>query len=51
LAVERELGLDKEIVNVKGGGIALGHPISNTDCSIVVSPIHEEWEYDVYREV
>ena len=41
LVVERELGLNREIVNVNGGGIALGHPIGNTGCRIVVSLIHE----------
>ncbi|MBI5586668.1 MAG: thiolase family protein [Deltaproteobacteria bacterium] len=41
VAVERELGLDREIVNVNGGGIALGHPIGNTGCRLVVSLIHE----------
>jgi acetyl-CoA C-acetyltransferase len=41
LAVERELGLNREIVNVNGGAIALGHPIGDTGCRIVVSLIHE----------
>jgi acetyl-CoA C-acetyltransferase len=41
LAVERELGLNREIVNLNGSGIALGHPIGNTGCRIVVSLIHE----------
>lgn len=41
VAVERELGLNPEIVNVNGGGIALGHPIGNTGCRLVVSLIHE----------
>lgn len=41
VAVERELGLSHEIVNVNGGGIALGHPIGNTGCRLVVSLIHE----------
>jgi len=41
LAVERELKLNREIVNVNGGGIALGHPIGNTGCRIVVTLIHE----------
>ena len=41
LAVEQELGLNRDIVNVNGGGIALGHPIGNTGCRIVVSLIHE----------
>jgi acetyl-CoA C-acetyltransferase len=41
LAVERELGLNRGIVNVNGSGIPLGHPIGNTGCRIVVSLIHE----------
>ena len=41
IVVERELGLNREIVNVNGGGIALGHPIGNSGCRIVVSLIHE----------
>jgi acetyl-CoA C-acetyltransferase len=41
VTVERELGLNREIVNVNGSGIALGHPIGNTGCRIVVSLIHE----------
>jgi acetyl-CoA C-acetyltransferase len=41
VAVERELGLNPEIVNVNGGGIALGHPIGNTGCRLVVSLIYE----------
>jgi acetyl-CoA C-acetyltransferase len=41
VAVERELGLNREIVNVNGGGIALGHPIGDTGCRLVVSLIHE----------
>lgn len=41
VAVERELGLNRDIVNVNGSGIALGHPIGNTGCRIVVSLIHE----------
>ncbi|KPK96746.1 MAG: hypothetical protein AMJ95_12475 [Omnitrophica WOR_2 bacterium SM23_72] len=41
LAVERELGLNRDIVNVNGSGIALGHPIGNTGCRIVVSLMHE----------
>ena len=41
VAVTRELGLSNEILNVNGGGIALGHPIGNTGCRLVVSLIHE----------
>ncbi|BBO81163.1 acetyl-CoA acetyltransferase [Desulfosarcina ovata subsp. sediminis] len=41
LAVEQELGLSRDIVNVNGGGIALGHPVGNSGCRVVVSLIHE----------
>ena len=41
VAVEQELGLKREIVNVNGGGVALGHPIGDTGCRIVVSLIYE----------
>jgi len=41
VAAERELGLNRDIVNVNGGGIALGHPIGTTGCRIVVTLIHE----------
>ena len=30
LAVEKELGLDRNKVNVNGGAIALGHPLGAT---------------------
>ncbi|RLQ97251.1 thiolase family protein [Falsibacillus albus] len=41
LAVEKELGLDREKVNVNGSGISLGHPVGCTGARIVVSLIHE----------
>ena len=41
LAVERELGLNPDIVNVNGGGISIGHPIGNTGCRIVVTLLYE----------
>jgi acetyl-CoA C-acetyltransferase len=47
VAVERELGLNREIVNVSGGGIALGHPIGNTGCRLVVTLIHEMEKRDL----
>jgi acetyl-CoA C-acetyltransferase len=37
----RELGLDKDIVNVNGGAVALGHPLGNTGTRMVVTLIHE----------
>lgn len=41
LAVEKELGLDREKVNVNGSGISLGHPIGCTGARITVSLVHE----------
>lgn len=41
LAVEKALGLNREIVNVNGGAIALGHPVGATGCRVVVSLLHE----------
>lgn len=41
LACERELGLNRDIVNVNGSGIALGHPVGATGCRLVVTLIHE----------
>ena len=41
IAVERMLGLNREITNVNGGAIALGHPVGSTGCRIVVTLLHE----------
>jgi acetyl-CoA C-acetyltransferase len=41
LSCERELGLNRDIVNVNGSGIALGHPVGATGCRLVVTLIHE----------
>ena len=41
LACQRELGLDKGILNVNGGAIALGHPLGSSGCRIVVTLLHE----------
>lgn len=41
LAVLQELGLDKDIVNVNGGAIALGHPIGASGTRILVTLLHE----------
>ncbi len=37
----REIGLDREIVNVNGGAVALGHPLGNTGTRLIVTLIHE----------
>jgi acetyl-CoA acyltransferase len=41
IAVIRELGLNKEIVNVNGGAIALGHPLGCTGGKLTVQLINE----------
>ncbi|RLQ90648.1 acetyl-CoA C-acetyltransferase [Falsibacillus albus] len=41
LAVDRELKFNKEILNVNGGAIALGHPIGASGARILVTLIHE----------
>jgi len=41
LAVIRELSFDMEKVNVNGGAIALGHPISTTGCILLTKIIYE----------
>jgi len=41
LAVVRELGLDREKVNVNGGAIALGHPLGMSGARLVVTLLHE----------
>jgi acetyl-CoA C-acetyltransferase len=40
IGVERELGLNREITNVNGSGIGLGHPVGATGNRIMVSLIH-----------
>lgn len=40
LAVQRELGLDPERVNVNGGAVALGHPIGASGARILVTLLH-----------
>jgi acetyl-CoA C-acetyltransferase len=40
IGCERELGLDREITNVNGSGIGLGHPVGATGARIVVTLLH-----------
>jgi len=41
LACEKLLGLNRDIVNVNGSGIGLGHPVGATGARIVVTLLHE----------
>ena len=40
LGCEKELGLNREVVNVNGSGIGLGHPVGCTGARIMVSLIY-----------
>jgi acetyl-CoA acetyltransferase len=39
--VEKDLGLDRERVNVNGGAIALGHPLGATGTRLVLTLLLE----------
>ncbi len=41
LAVVKTLGLNKDIVNVNGGAIALGHPLGCTGAKLTTTLLHE----------
>ena len=41
IATEKELGLNREITNVNGSGISIGHPVGATGTRMVVTMVHE----------
>jgi acetyl-CoA C-acetyltransferase len=41
IACEKVLGINREILNVNGGGISLGHPVGATGSRIVITLLHE----------
>lgn len=49
LAVMEELGLDHERVNVRGGAIALGHPLGMSGARILISLLHAMRDHDARR--
>lgn len=49
LAVCRDLGLPKELVNVNGGAIALGHPVGASGCRILVTLLYEMEKRDAKK--
>jgi acetyl-CoA acetyltransferase family protein len=49
LAVEKELGLDRERVNVNGGAIALGHPLGMTGTRLLLTLTLELRRRDLKR--
>ncbi len=40
LGCEKELGINREITNVNGSGIGLGHPVGSTGCRIMVTLLY-----------
>jgi acetyl-CoA C-acetyltransferase len=40
IGCEKELGLNREITNVNGSGIGLGHPVGSTGCRVMVTLLH-----------
>ena len=40
LGCEKELNLNREITNINGSGIGLGHPVGATGARIIVTLIH-----------
>lgn len=49
IACEKQLGWKREIANVNGGGIGLGHPVGSSGCRIMVTLIHEMRKRNVKR--
>lgn len=49
VAVGKELGFNKEILNVNGGAIALGHPIGASGCRILITLIYEMAKRDAKK--
>ncbi|MFH1350341.1 MAG: thiolase family protein [Pseudomonadota bacterium] len=47
LAVEKELKLNRDLTNVNGSGISLGHPVGATGSRIVVTLLHEMGKRDL----
>ena len=41
LSCERQLSLNRDITNVNGSGISLGHPVGSTGCRILVTLLYE----------
>ncbi|MGB8344940.1 MAG: acetyl-CoA C-acetyltransferase [Ktedonobacteraceae bacterium] len=41
LAVEKELGLDRDTTNVNGGAISIGHPLAASGARLVITLMHE----------
>ena len=41
IACNRELKIDKSIINVNGSGVSLGHPVGQTGVRLIITLVHE----------
>lgn len=51
IAINRELGLDPERVNVRGGAVALGHPIGASGARILTTLLHTLEDFSLRRGI
>ena len=51
IAINRELGLDPEKVNIRGGAVALGHPIGASGARILTTLLHALEDLNLRRGV
>ena len=49
VAVGKDLGFNKDILNVNGGAIALGHPIGASGCRILITLMYEMAKRDAKK--
>ena len=49
VAVQKELGFSKDILNVNGGAIALGHPVGCSGARILVTLLYEMEKRDLKK--
>ncbi len=49
VAVAKDLGFNKDKLNVNGGAIALGHPVGASGCRILVTLLHEMQRRDAKK--
>jgi len=49
VALTKELGIPRDIFNVNGGAIALGHPIGSSGTRILVTLLHSMKRHDKHR--
>lgn len=49
IAVARDLGFNKDILNVNGGAIAIGHPVGASGCRILTTLLYEMQKRDAKK--